>query len=125
MIKLTVIYTLPEDADHKEFLKWRTTAHQKENMAVPGVIKGDFYAVREIYTHQTAGTDDKSEPGSEDRLEEGPLGYRYMTEAYWPDMESFKSAFFDSGYQERLMISLKKIADPIFIVSEEVLSEEH
>ena len=123
MVKLTVIYTLPADADHKAFLKWRTTEHQKSNMGIPGVIKSDFYAVREIYTHKTDLTDDAQGQEPEDRLEEGPLRYRYMTEAYWPDMKSFKSAFFDTGYQEELMDSLKKIADPIFLVSEEVLSE--
>jgi hypothetical protein len=40
-------------------------------------------------------------------------------------MESFTSVFFDSGYQGKLMESLKKIANPIFLVSEEVLSEEN
>jgi len=74
MVKLTVMYTLPQEADHEAFLKWRTTEHQKENMRIPGVIKSDFYAVREIYT-------------------------------------------------KRLMDSLQKIANPLFLVSEEVLSE--
>jgi hypothetical protein len=115
MVKLTVIYTLPEGADHEVFLKWRTTEHQKENMGIPGVIRSDFYAVQETYTHKT--------DVSPDRLQAEPLRYRYMTEAYWPDMESFTSAFFDSGYQKGLMDSLKRIADPLFLVSEEVLSE--
>ena len=123
MVKLTVIYTLPAGADHEAFLKWRTTEHQKDNMGIPGVIKSDFYAVREIYTHKAARADNELGQESEDRLMEEPLRYRYMTEAYWPDMKSFKSEFFDPGYQEKLMDSLKKIADPIFLVSEEVLSE--
>ena len=112
MVKLTVMYTLPEGADHDAFLKWRTTEHQKENMGMPGVIKSDFYAVKEIYSHE------------DDRLESRPLIYRYVTEAYWPNMQSFASVFFDAGYQDKLMESLKKIASPIFVVSEEVLSEE-
>ena len=37
MVKLTVIYTLPEGADHEEFLRWRTTEHQEDNMGTPGV----------------------------------------------------------------------------------------
>ena len=115
MIKLTVIYTLPAGADHEAFLKWRTTEHQKENMGIPGVIRSDFYAVRDIYSHVSGA--------AADRLQAEPLRYRYMTEAYWPDMESFTSAFFDAGYQKRLMGSLKRIAQPIFLVSEEVLSE--
>ena len=63
MIKLTVMYTLPEGADHEAFLKWRTTEHQKENMGIPGVIKSDFYAVREAYTHETTLNDKLQEPG--------------------------------------------------------------
>ena len=113
MVKLTVMYTLPEGADHEAFLTLRTTEHQKENMGMPGVIKSDFYAVKEIYSHKT------------DRLKAQPLTYRYITEAYWPDMQQFTSVFFDAGYQEKLMESLKKIANPIFLVSEEVLSEEN
>lgn len=127
MVKLTVLYTLPEGADHEEFLKWRTTEHQEENMDIPGVIKSDFYAVRNIYSHEAGASagnaSSGSGPASADRLAEKPLRYRYITEAYWPDMESFKAAFFDAGYQEKLMESLKKIANPIFLVSEEVLSE--
>jgi len=118
MVKLTVIYTLPEGADHEAFLKWRTTEHQEENMEIPGVIKNDFYAVRNIYTHANP-----SGPADQERLLEEPLRYRYMTEAYWPDMDSFRAAFFDSGYQAKLMESLKKITGPLFFVSEEVLSE--
>ncbi len=47
MVKLTVLYNLPPDADHEAFIHWRTTEHQKDNMAVPGVIKSDFYVIRE------------------------------------------------------------------------------
>ena len=118
MVKLTVLYTLPEGADHEAFLKWRTTEHQEENMGIPGVIKSDFYAVRELYTHEQG-------KGAKRSLRAGPLRYRYVTEAYWPDRESFTASFFDSGYQERLMESLQRIADPLFLVSEEVLSEEN
>ena len=42
MIKLTVMYNLSEGADHEEFLKWRTTEHQQDNAAMPGIIKTDF-----------------------------------------------------------------------------------
>ena len=38
-------------------------------------------------------------------------------------METFKEAFFDPDYQTRLSESLKKISDPVFLISEEVLSE--
>ena len=115
MIKLTVMYNLQEGADHDAFLKWRTTEHQKENMGIPGVLKSDFYAVKEIYTHVAS---------PKESLRSEPLTYRYITEAFWPDMESFKDAFFDSEYQEKLMESLTRITDSIFLISEEVLSEK-
>lgn len=105
MVKLTVIYNLPAGADHEEFLRWRTTEHQQENMALPGVIKSDFYVIKESWP------DRKTPP------------YRYMTEAYFPDMETLHRTFFDPDYQQRLAESLKRIADPIFLISEELLSE--
>ena len=116
MVKLTVVYTLPVGADHEAFLRWRTTEHQKENMGIPGVIKSDFYAVKNIYAHVKGR--------SVNELQARPLKYRYITEAYWHDMRSFEEAFFDSGYQEKLLDSLENVANPLFIVSEEVLSEE-
>jgi len=104
MIKLTVLYNLPPDADHEAFLKWRTTEHQKENMEMPGLIKSDFYIVTDAWN-----------------MERAP--YRYMTEAYFVDWESFEQSFYDPAYQEKLKGWLKNIADPIFLISEEVLTE--
>ena len=104
MVKLTVVYNLPPGADHEEFLKWRTTTHQKENMALPGVIKTDFYVIKSAWKRDQAP-------------------YRYMTEAYFPDMETFEKAFFDPDYQAKLAISLERIADPLFLISEEVISQ--
>lgn len=106
MIKLTVMYNLPPGADHEEFIRWRTSEHQRDNMAVPGVIKSDFYVIEEAWKSKE-------------------LPYRYMTEVYWPDMKSFRDAFFDPDYQKELSESLKKIEDPLFLISEEVLSESN
>jgi uncharacterized protein (TIGR02118 family) len=103
MIKLTVLYNLPPGADHEAFLHWRTTEHQAENMAMPGIIKSDFYMIKEAWQRTEAP-------------------YRYMTEAYFPDMETFRRSFFDPEYQAKLSVSLKLIADPLFLISEEVLS---
>ena len=103
MIKLTVMYSLPPGADHEEFMRWRTTEHQAENMSIPGVIKSDFYVIAEAWQREA-------------------LPYRYMTEAYFPDMETFRKSFFDPDYQAQLAESLKLIADPLFLISEEVLS---
>lgn len=104
LIKLTVMYNLPPGADHEAFMRWRTTDHQAANMAIPGLIKSDFYVIKE-------GWPDQSPP------------YRYLTEATFPDMETFRRAFFESGFQARLKESLQRIADPVFLISEEVMSE--
>jgi hypothetical protein len=104
MVKLTVIYNLPPEADHEEFLKWRTTEHQKDNMSIPGVIKSDFYIIKSSWQRKD-------------------IPYRYMTEAYFPNMETFEKAFFDTEYQARLAKSLEMIAEPLFLISEEVVSE--
>jgi hypothetical protein len=104
MVKLTVIYNLPPGADHEEFLKWRTTEHQEDNMSMPGIIKSDFYVIESSWQRKEAP-------------------YRYMTEAYFPDMETFEKTFFDPGYQAALAKSLERIADPLFLISEEVISE--
>lgn len=104
MIKLTVIYTLPPGADHEAFLQWRTGEHQRDNMSMPGIVKSDFYVVRQ-------GWPDAETP------------YRYMTEAYFPDMETFEKSFLNPNYQAELSVSLQHIANPMFLISEEVLSE--
>jgi hypothetical protein len=104
MIKLTVIYNLPPGTDHDEFLEWRTTSHQESNMSIPGVIKSDFYVIT-----------------SDWKMEEAP--YRYMTETYFPDRETFEGTFFDPDFQAGLAKSLERIAEPLFVISEEVVSE--
>jgi hypothetical protein len=98
------MYNLPPDADHDEFIKWRTTTHQKENMSLSGIIKSDFYVIRRAW-----------------QLDETP--YHYLTEAYFPDMQTFEKTFFDPEYQSRLAKSLELITDPLFLISEEVISE--
>ena len=104
MVKLTVLYNLPPGADHDAFIRWRTTEHQQDNMAVPGVIKSDFYVIQEAWQREMSP-------------------YRYMTEVYFPDMETFRASFFDADYQRNLAVALERIADPLFLISEEVLSE--
>lgn len=104
MVKLTVVYKLPPGANHDEFMKWRTTTHQEQNAAMPGLIKTDFYVVKSAWR-----TD--------------PSPYRYITEAYFPDMQTFERSFFDPAYQASLAKSLERIADPLFLISEEVVTE--
>ncbi|MCE1254868.1 MAG: EthD family reductase [Anaerolineae bacterium] len=104
MIKMTVMYNLPEGADHEEFLKWRTGEHQADNAAIPGLIKTDFYVIKRAWNQVQAP-------------------YRYMTEAYYPDMETFEKTFFDPDYQLKMKDWLKIMADPVFLISEEVISQ--
>jgi len=104
MVKLTVLYNLPPGADHEAFLRWRTTEHQADNLAIPGLIKTDFYVIKEAWRHDTPP-------------------YRYMTEAYFPDMETLHRFFFDPEYQQKLAGWLTMIADPVFLMSEEVLTQ--
>ena len=103
MIKLTVMYNLPPGADHEAFVRWRTTEHQEDNLVIPGLIKTDFYVIREAWQHETPP-------------------YRYLTEAYFPDMETFRAFFFDPDYQKKLSEWLKMLAEPVFLISEEVMT---
>lgn len=102
MVKLTVLYNLPANADHEAFLAWRTGPHQASNAAAPGVLKTDFY-----------------------RAVETPLGtprYRYVTEAYFETLADLEAAFFSEEAQQQLEEDLKNIADPVFLISEEVVT---
>lgn len=45
MIKITVLYNLPEGADEEAFLRWRTTEHNAANAETPNVVRSDFYRV--------------------------------------------------------------------------------
>ncbi len=102
MVKLTVIYNLPEGADHEAFLKWRTTTHQQSNASAPKVIKTDFYVAKETQM--------------------GTPAYRYITEAYYATMADLEQSFFSEAAQAKLEEDVKRIKDPIFLISEEVVS---
>jgi hypothetical protein len=104
MVKLTVLYNLPPGTDHEEFIEWRTTTHQKDNMSLKEIIKSDFYIIKSTWLS-------------------GENPYCYMTEAYFPDMETFEKSFFDPEYQAKLSRTLELIAEPLFLISEEVISE--
>lgn len=105
MIKLTVIYDLLPDADHEEFIANRTTATQEKNLSEPGVLKSDFYVIRE-------GWPEKETP------------YRYITEMYYTDMETFRRGFFDEKNQAELLEKRKTVGDIMFLISEEIQSGE-
>ena len=105
MIRLTVLYNLQPYVEEEKFLEWRLTDHQNENMSIPGVIRSDFARI------DGGWPDDAQSP------------YRFMTTADWPDMESFRNAFYDPAYQEELQENLKMLKDPVFLVSEILIHE--
>jgi hypothetical protein len=106
LIKLTVIYDLLPDADHDDFIARRTSTTQAANLAEPGVVKSDFYAIRE-------GWPEKETP------------YRYITEMYYTDMETFRRGFFDEQNQAALLEKGKTVGEIMFLISEEIQSEEN
>lgn len=105
MIRLTVLYNLPEDMDEGEFLAWRLGEHQAENASMPGVIRTDFARIDETLPR-----------GAKPR-------YRFMTIAEWPDRASFEASFYDPEAQAKLEEDSKRITDAIFLVSE-ILAED-
>jgi len=101
MVKLTVLYNLPPDADHEAFVKWRTESHQQKLVKLPGLIEAAFYVIQDT--------------------REGPAPYRYMSELLFSDQETFEKAYYDPAFQAGLQEDLKRIVNPVFLVSRELL----
>ncbi len=101
MVKLTVLYNLPEGSDHDAYLEWRTGPHQKANASAPGVLKTDFYVATETVL--------------------GPPKYRYVTEAYFATMADLEAAVLTEDARAGTRASLERhgILDAVFLVSEE------
>jgi hypothetical protein len=104
MVKLTVLYNLPEGADHEAFLKWRTTQGQQENEASPGVLKTDFYVAKATVL--------------------GEPKYRYITEAYFATMADLEASFFSDEAQAKLKEDMNMLGETVFLISEELISSE-
>jgi len=105
MIRLTVLYNLQPYVDENEFLEWRLTDHQEENMGIPGVIRSDFARI-------DGGWPDGAAPP-----------YRFMTTADWLNMESFERGFYDTAVQASLQENLKMLKEPVFLISEILIHE--
>ncbi len=100
MIRLTVLYNLPPDADEEAFLRWRLTDHQAANASISGVLRTDFARI-------DAAWPEGAKPP-----------YRFMTLVEWPDRERFEKGFNDPALQASMRDNLKLLADPIFLISE-------
>lgn len=107
MIRLTVLYNLQPHVDESEFLEWRLTDHQEENMGSPGVLRSDFARIEAVWP---AG---------------GRPPYRFMTTADWPDMETFERSFYAADMQAGLEENLKMLKEPLFLISEILVQESN
>jgi hypothetical protein len=105
MIRLTVLYNLKPFVDEEEFLKWRLGAHQQSNAAMPGVLRTDFARIEGVWP------------------DGAPVPYRFMTTADWPDMASFRAAFYEPQALAALEKNLEMLSDPIFLVSEILVNQ--
>ncbi len=106
MIRLTVMYNLPQGTDEEEFLRWRLGEQQQANADAPGVLRTDFAIVESALQHL------------------GPARHRFMTVAEWPDRETFERTFYAPEALAALEANLAKLADPVFLVSEVLASSE-
>jgi len=100
VIRLTVLYNLPDDADEEEFLNWRLTKHQQNNQAMPGVVRTDFARISDYWPQ-----------GSMPK-------YSFQTIVEWPDREAFEAGFYQETVQEKLKNDVKRLGDYSFVVSE-------
>lgn len=104
MIRLTVLYSLPEGADEEEYVAWRQSTHQEYVQSMPGVLRSDFCRITDSWP-------------------DGVMpGFRFQTTVDWPDRASFDAAFFNDAAQAKLRENLKKIGEYSFVVSE-IVSE--
>jgi hypothetical protein len=104
MIRLTVLYNLPPEANEEEFLRWRLGEHQASNASMPGVIRTDFARIDHAWP-----------PGT-------PPQHRFMTIAEWPDRESFEKGFYDAEIQAKMKEDVKRITDTMIFVTEILVS---
>ncbi|MFK7885576.1 MAG: hypothetical protein AB8G16_01815 [Gammaproteobacteria bacterium] len=100
MIRLTLLYNLPEGQSEAAFLKWRLSEHQENNAAMPGVQRTDFARIDDIW------------PGS------ATPNYRFQTIVEWPDRASFDAGFYNENVQTKLKTDLQRLGDHVFVISE-------
>ena len=108
MIKVTVLYNLPDGTDEEEFVRWRTTQHHAANVARPGVVRSDFYRI--IGTPMVGP----------ERPASNRAPFRFVTESWWTSYDEFLASWNDPAEQARLVPAVAKIADAVFLVAEEI-----
>jgi len=105
VVKLTVLYNLKDAVAVEDFLRWRTTEHQEDTMALPGIIKSDLYM-------------------AVDDPDGNPPAYRFVSESYFPDRATLENLFYREETQEELRRTTSNITDVVFLISEEIVSSD-
>jgi hypothetical protein len=100
MIRLVVMYNLPEGADETAFLDWRLNHHQDANAALHGVLRTDFARVVKAWPDQAVPR------------------FRFATILEWPDMEAFERGFYAPGVQAELLENIKRLGDHEYSICE-------
>jgi len=106
MIRLVVMYNLPEGADEGAFLDWRLNHHQNTNAALPGMLRTDFAKVLKAWPDQAVPR------------------FRFATILEWPDMEAFERAFYAPSVQAELLENIKRLGEYEYSICEILASSE-
>lgn len=106
MIRLTVMYNLPEGESEETFLEWRLSEHQENNESMSGVIHTDFARITESWPQGATPA------------------YRFQTTAEWPDRESFDAGFNNADVQRSLKKNLERLGDYSFFVSDVLIESK-
>jgi len=106
LIRLVVMYNLPEGADEAAFLDWRLNHHQDANSAIPGVLRTDFAKLVKAWPDQVIPR------------------FRFATILEWPDMAAFEAAFYAPKLQAELLENIKRLGDHEYSICEILTSSE-
>lgn len=106
MIRLIVMYNLPDGADETEFLNWRLGPHQQSNAALPRMRHTDFGRIVKAWP-------DSAVPR-----------FQFVTTVEWPDMAAFEDAFYAPEVQIDLLENIKKLGEFEYSISEILTSTE-
>ncbi|MBY0509183.1 MAG: hypothetical protein K2P94_03425 [Rhodospirillaceae bacterium] len=107
MIRLVVMYNLPDGADEATFLEWRLGPHQRSNAALPLMLRTDFGRIVKAWP-------DSAVPR-----------FRFVMILEWPNMAAFERAFYAPEVQAGLLENIKKLGDYEYSISEILISSEN
>jgi hypothetical protein len=106
MIRLIVMYNLPDGADEGAFLDWRLNHHQDSNAALPGVLRTDFAKVVKAWPDETKPR------------------FRFTTILEWLDMGAFEQAFYAADVQSGLLENIKRLGEYEYSICETLTSSD-